>query len=211
MSYKKIKYLPIVSIIWLFATAFIGGINYPHYNHITQFISELGANGAPNNLIINYLGLTLTEVFLIIYFVFLLKNYRLNKISRIGIYILLLYCLLLIIGALFPIEYEFSTETYSLSQTIHSIAGGLAYLMGIVGIIVLSIGYKIFSDDNKILIYGLVLSTISIICLTFLIEENELDGLIQRLLEASIYLWIILFSLKFNYVPTNTPPVNIEE
>ncbi len=199
MKYKNIRYLPIVSFIWLFTTVFIGGINYPHYNHMTQFISELGANGAPNNFFINYLGLVLVEIFLIVYLVFLLKHYSLNRISRIGIYLLLMYCFLLTVAAVFPIEYEFSTRNYSLSQSIHTIAGGFAYLSGIVGIIVLSIGYKIFSDDKKILIYGLILSTISLICFTLLNVENELDGLFQRILEVSMYLWIIIFSMKFRY------------
>lgn len=110
-----------------------------------------------------------------------------------------MYCFLLIVGAVFPIEYEFSTRNYSISQIIHTIAGTIAYVVGIVGILVLSIGYRKFSDDNKILIYGLILSTISIICFILLIAENELDGLFQRLLEAGIYLWIIIFSVKFKY------------
>lgn len=86
MKYKHFKYLPIVSFLWLFITVFIGGINYPHYNHLTQFISELGANGAPNNSIINYLGLVITEIYLIIYLFFLLIKHQLNNISRVGIY-----------------------------------------------------------------------------------------------------------------------------
>ncbi len=199
MNLNYIKYLPAISFLWLSATVLIGGINYPNYNHISQFISELGANGAPNNIIVNYLGLVITEVFLIIYFTILLRCYKLNNFSKIGIYLLLFYCYFLVVAAVFPIEYEFSTETYSISQKIHTVAGGLAYLMGIVGIIFISFGYDRMNYQKKLLPYGVALGLVSLLCFVLLNIENGLQGLFQRILEISVYLWLIIFSFNFRY------------
>ena len=53
--------LPILSFLWFTATIVIGGLFYPDYNHISQFISELGATGSPYGNYVNYLGFLPTE------------------------------------------------------------------------------------------------------------------------------------------------------
>jgi hypothetical membrane protein len=40
----------------VFLLTVIGGANFPNYSHASQFISELGASGAPNARVINLAG-----------------------------------------------------------------------------------------------------------------------------------------------------------
>ena len=47
----------IASPLILGLAVFVGGWQYPGYSHVSQFISELGATGAPSPSILNFGGL----------------------------------------------------------------------------------------------------------------------------------------------------------
>jgi len=46
----------------------IAGMAYPTYSHISQFISELSATGAPNQFAAKWLGFFPTGLFLVLFF-----------------------------------------------------------------------------------------------------------------------------------------------
>jgi hypothetical protein len=47
--------LPILAALWFLITVICGGIAYENYNHMSQFISELGATGTYTGAFINYM------------------------------------------------------------------------------------------------------------------------------------------------------------
>jgi hypothetical membrane protein len=51
-----ISRLPLISYLWLVVTILIAGLFYPDYSHVSQYMSELGATGAPNAWLVNYFG-----------------------------------------------------------------------------------------------------------------------------------------------------------
>lgn len=193
MKIYRVELIPVFSFLCLFITVLIGGIYYPNYNHFSQYISELGAYNAPNNLFINF-GLVFTDIILLVYFFLFLREKKLNNQAKFGIYAFICYCILLIVAAIFPIEYEFSNEVNSLSQEIHTVSGVLAYLFGIVAVSLLTFEFGKNKKYRTILNVGIGVVIISTISYLFLLTDVEYDGLVQRILEVSIYLWLFIFS-----------------
>jgi hypothetical membrane protein len=46
----------VLGALWLLGMVVLGGATYPGYDHLAQFISELGATGAPFGDVVSYLG-----------------------------------------------------------------------------------------------------------------------------------------------------------
>ena len=78
--------LPILSFLWFTATIVIGGLFYPDYNHISQFISELGATGSPYGNYVNYLGFLPTELFILAFVLICSSVIPRTKANFIGLF-----------------------------------------------------------------------------------------------------------------------------
>ena len=56
MSGKLALITGVLGVAWLVAMVVIGGVSWEGYDHVAQYISELGANGAPFGWQVSWLG-----------------------------------------------------------------------------------------------------------------------------------------------------------
>ncbi|WP_310621866.1 DUF998 domain-containing protein [Flexibacterium corallicola] len=173
-----------LSYIWLFTTVFLGGAFYPNYSHTSQFMSVLGANGAPFGQEVNLWGFAVVELLLlpslVLCFVYLMRTTQ----ERLGLVIFAGYPLLLIVAAFFPCDFECKPDDPTRTQLIHMSAGFLSYLCAIVGLSFLS-----WTRSERP--YWGLLSLVLVVMLLNLSPDNALAGLTQRALETGIYLWFM--------------------
>lgn len=91
--------LPIASYLWLFMTVLIAGALHPGYSHVGQFMSELGAQGAPGGWMVNYLGFLPTEILFLGFVGLAFRRAGRDGVTRVGLVLLGLYAVSLIIAA----------------------------------------------------------------------------------------------------------------
>ncbi len=185
--------LPILSFIWFFMTIILGGLFYNNYSHISQFISELGATGIENGSLINYLGFIPTQVFLLIFIFLCISVIPKTKTNMTGLFFIAIYAFTLGVAAVFPCDFECRPKNPSISHLIHIYSAMPGYLCGIVGIFFISSKSKLWTESNFFMIVSYILVVCALLAFIFLDSEFKIGGAIQRLLELSIYSWLILF------------------
>lgn len=186
--------LPILSFLWFTATIVIGGLFYPDYNHISQFISELGATGSPYGNYVNYLGFLPTELFILAFVLICSSVIPRTKANFIGLFFIGLYGVTLIVAAFFPCDYECRPIEPSISHNIHMISAFPGYLSGIISIIVISSASSGWARSQMFTVFSYILGILCIYAFLNLDPKSEFVGIIQRSLDLMIYLWFLYFA-----------------
>ncbi|MCC3860552.1 DUF998 domain-containing protein [Pseudemcibacter aquimaris] len=184
--------LPIFAASWFLVTLVWGGIIYENYNHSSQFISELGATGAVTGPFVNYLGFIPTQMFILIFIVLCTKIIPKNKYNILGMSFLVLYTLSLTVAAVFPCDFECRPASPTLSHNIHIVSALPGYLGGAAAIFLISLGLDNWAPSKFFKNLGITLGMVLLLCFTNLDPNSQWVGLIQRILEASIFIWLIL-------------------
>ena len=194
--------LPILSFLWFTSTIVIAGHFYPHYSHIAQFISELGATGSPYGTYVNYLGFIPTELFIL---GFVLISYSVlprTKSNTIGLIFIAIYGGTLGIAAFFPCDFECKPDVPTLSHSIHMASAFPGYLCGIIAMFCISSGSMPWSKSKTFKFVGYVLAILALFAFLNLNPSSKIVGLNQRILELSMYSWLIFFGYSLSkYLP----------
>ena len=196
MHRNKIMLASVVSsFVWLAATVVLGGMAYPDYSHFSQFISELGATGAPYASMVNYLGFVPTEILMMAFIYCVALNLPRNKLAMLGLLFLILYALGLIIAAIYSCDFECRPIQASMSHNLHMAFGTAAYLFAVIGIILLSVESKKWPDSKVIRLAGWAISITALVLLFNLDPDSSAVGLIQRITEFLLYLWFFMLAI----------------
>ena len=194
--------LPILSFLWFTSTIVIAGHFYPDYSHMAQFISELGATGSPYGAYVNYLGFIPTELF-ILGFVFI--SYSVlprTKSNTIGLLFIAIYGVTLGIAAFFPCDFECKPDVATISHNIHMASAFPGYLCGIIAMFCISSGSMPWSKSKAFKFVGFVLAILALFAFLNLDQSSINVGLNQRILELSMYSWLIFFGYSLSkYLP----------
>ncbi len=186
-------------------TTIIGAFLHPNYDHGSQFISELYAVEAPNADLLRYLGYIPSGVLFLLFSIFAIKATPKSSITTIGFAgIGLGYGLGTIICGYFICDLGCNPEFInpSLSQIIHNISGLLTYCIVPVSIFLLAIQSRKWKDAFAFSNWSYTLSFTSFI-FVFILNTNitsPYKGIIQRVIEICILLWIILCALYLDKI-----------
>jgi hypothetical membrane protein len=171
------------------STVFILGLLWPGYNHVTQFMSELGSSGAPHAFIMNTIGFQLLGLLLIVFSLGLHREIKPGSVLS-PILIASSGLGLILTGAL---QCDPGCINVTLTGRLHSYSAILAALAMIFA--VLSISPRI---EGKYRVYsystGLITAVISIAYILPIFKAWE--GAIQRLGMAIPLLWIQVISIR---------------
>lgn len=189
--------LPIASYLWLFMTVLIAGAQHPGYSHVGQFMSELGAQGAPGGWMVNYLGFLPTEILFLGFVGLALGRAGLDWVTRVGLVLLGLYAVSLIIAAFYPCDAGCRPDDPTFSHLVHIGSGLGAYLFCIAGVLVLAIGGR-RRNGNLLTVLGLLAGAIALFCFAQITPDNPHVGLYQRALETTLYAWCIAFAVRLS-------------
>jgi len=182
-----------MSALWFLTTIVVGAINQPNYNHLSQFISELGASGSANGQLVNLLGFIPTSVFLTAFVLLAIYVSSRQTKQLLGLVGIGLYSLTLCIAALYPCDAACRPTSPSLSQGIHNLSAIFGYLGGIVGIFLLASDVRV-KASRSIANTGFFLAAIAAAMFFLLSPEFILVGLAQRVFELVMYTWIIVYA-----------------
>lgn len=190
---------------WLVAVAFIGtaiilpqtlGFLWKDYRWTANYLSELGATGAPFSTLTNGLSFLPTSILSCIIVIFLIRRWRLRGRGLVGAVLLILgFSTAYFMAVLFPCDFGCPLEG-SLSQMIHNLGGVIQYPMAIIGFFLLSSHWK--GEHSRLSRGCLIAGTAMVIGFVMMIyaDAQAYRGAWQRLGDYTAVLvlsWIFLF------------------
>ncbi len=194
MKKSLVVLLPIASYLWLATTVVLGGLNYPGYSHVSQFISELAATGAPHASYVNYFGFLPTEIFMLLFAAIVWMVLPASKLKIAGLLSLVMYGLSFVVAAFYPCDFQCRPVEPSASHLLHMGFGMAAYFFGVLTIYLLAWDSQRWANSKLPFISGMVIATIALILLPNYDPELATVGLVQRTAETLIYIWFVILA-----------------
>ncbi|SNR65988.1 DUF998 domain-containing protein [Puniceibacterium sediminis] len=187
--------LPILSGLWLATGVGVIGALTPGYSHIGQFMSVLGASGGPLAAWVNYLVFIPAEIWLLAFLAVLNAQPPRSRSRRFSIVILATYAVLLMAAALLPCDTGCQAKdsggnlSASSVHVAHMAISAIAYPLALIGLLPLGLAAHGTSLPRRLALPVTALGTCLFLAIILI---PDAQGLFQRLLEALIYLQIIL-------------------
>lgn len=178
---------------WVVALTVIGGGFYPGYDHSAQFISELGAHGAPHAAAVNYLGFLPAGALLIAFAVLSWRALPRSTASTLGMIGLVLYSVGYLAAVVFPCDFGCRPAEPSASQALHNLFGLAGYLFAPASLFALGLGARRWRGGAFLSWLGRIAAVPALTGLLLL--ESGHAGAAQRLLEASVLAWVVACAL----------------
>lgn len=184
-----------LSYIWVMLTVVLAASAYPDYSHVSQFMSELGATGAPHADMVNLGGFLIGALLLLAALAMVFVTVQRNLSNMIALVIFAQYPLLIIVASFFPCDTACRTQTPSTSHMIHMTSAFAAYLAAIIGLTFLSLHAHKWLGPSLLRPLAMLLPIVLFLMLFSLTPGNAYVGLLQRLFETLIYGWLIYYLL----------------
>lgn len=187
----------IISPILFTFKIFIIGFFHPNYNHITQYMSELGAINAPYS-IINNAGLSIGGILIILFlYGFYIETYENKSLSSvIGLILIFISGLSFFLIGFFPCDPN--CINYSTIGIIHGYLSNTAQLPLIIAPLFLLSTFKRIKKWNNIYLFSIL--TIFFGLILFAIYKSYFfegyTGLLQRISFGIPLLWIEIIGIK---------------
>ena len=178
---------------WIVALTLIGGAAYPGYDHAAQYISELGANGAPHAAAVNYLGFLPAGVLLIAFAVLSWRALPRSTAATLGMIGLVLYAVGYLAAVAFPCDFGCRPVEPSASQALHNLFGLAGYVFAPATLFILGLAARRWRGGIALSWLGRAAALPALVGLLAL--ESAYAGAAQRLLEASVLAWVAACAL----------------
>ena len=176
----------------------IGGAAFPGYSHASQFISELGAYGAPHAKLVNFGGFLPAGVFLCTFAALAWKVLPRSAGTTIGLVGIALFGFGYLVAVYFPCDEGCRPTEPSFSQLVHNALGLAGYLSAPLALAILGWQARSWPGGKKLSMLGFAGALTAFIGLSFLSPEYAYVGLAQRMLELSVLTWIVACGIYVN-------------
>ncbi len=177
--------LLVLGVVVLIVAAVWGGSVYPGYDHVEQYLSELGATGAVTGPAVSGWGFVPNGL---LYAAFCLIAAWLLRGSALAV----LGCLFMacngfgMAGAgVYPCDFECPQSDMSTTALLHDVYGGLGYLGAVVGIVLMAIWAR-KSAAPWLAPLGAVAAIVSFVGFSIMIADIGMRGLFQRSGEVAV-------------------------
>ncbi|PNQ73629.1 hypothetical protein C1T31_04630 [Hanstruepera neustonica] len=199
MKNKHVFFIGILGAFLFFITSLIGGFLIDGYDINKQFISETYAVDTKYGFILRIFGYIPSGILFTIFCFLSLDYFKNSRWTKIGFYgVGIFYGLATIVVAIFPCDSGCNKELInpSTSQLIHNLTGLLTYAIVPLSIVLIGFGEKRFGS-NSFAMQSFALGGMALlfIIVLFISVDSDYVGLIQRIVELTFVLWIMLCAL----------------
>lgn len=168
-----------------------GAAAYPGYSHLSQFISELGATGAPHGRLVGLGGFVPAGVLLCIYAIAAWLALPRSVSGTIGFGLIVLFALGLLFGGVYPCDAGCSFDSPSEAQVMHNLWGGVGYLTAPLALVLLGLASRRWPGAGFLLPLGMGAAAVVAVAFVAMIADGPYAGLAQRILELGVAAWIL--------------------
>lgn len=186
----------VLSLILMGLTVFVGPVPLTHYNHWTQYISELGATGSLTGDWVSGLfiasGLLLAAFWLMAAFLF-----PVSVASVIGCCLSALNGLGLLFGGVFPCDVGCTPNHPTVSQILHDVFGGFGYFAGVIGVFLIGAAARRWPHlwGRRLFILSLICGLPAALAVWLIGPEFAWHGAAQRIVEIALAVFTLASAL----------------
>lgn len=189
----------LLSLLILGAATFAGSAVYPDYDHLRQFISELGADGALTGPHVS-LAFIVSGALLTVFWLLCAVLFPRTSLFVIGFLLSALNGLGLMFGGVFPCDFECEMDGASLTGVLHEILGGIGYLAGVAGVFLIGLAAR--RRGLKSLFALSLICGVPALCVVWFVQpEFHWLGIAQRILETAFAVWAVAVALTLRRLP----------
>ena len=181
----------LLGALWMLGMVILGGATFPGYSHVSQYISELGANGAPHGELVSYAGFFPAGVLICAFAFFAWLAAPRSALSTIGFFGIFQFSIGYVAATFFRCDFGCRPEEPSYSQQMHNTLGVLGYLFSPMFLLLLALAARKWANAQLVSSLGFVAALLSLIGLMTIAPDAPFAGLSQRLIEASVLTWVV--------------------
>ena len=195
MTVRKLAFAcAMLSLSVLVVATVAGGLTYPGYDHLTQYISELGATGAVTGRGVS-MAFIASGVLLAAFWLLCAILFPRGPLSITGFGLSALNGLGLMFGGVFPCDFECSLENASTSAVLHDVLGGIGYLCGVVGLMLVGMAARRWPGGRNLFHLAIVCGAPAAGAIWLIHPAFEWYGAAQRVLEIALAVWTVGLAL----------------
>jgi hypothetical protein len=200
MNHLKASRLGIIGVLLFVGTTIIAGMFFPGYSHTAQFISESYAMGTAYGPQLRFLGYLPSGLCIAAFAYYAVKALPKSGLTTFGFAgIGIFYGLATVVVSIFPCDAGCDNGVVppSLSQLIHNLSGFFTYMIVPLSLILLGVAARKWPNGKTISTLGIVCGITAMLFVAVLTPNlhSAFAGLYQRIIEGSILLWVLVFSL----------------
>ncbi|MFP2930489.1 DUF998 domain-containing protein [Pyxidicoccus sp. 3LG] len=185
----------ILSLLILAGATIAGGLAYPGYDHLRQYISELGATGADTGQAVS-LAFMASGSLLAAFWLMCAGLFPKSPLLIIGFGLSALNGLGLFFGGVFRCDFQCSLASPSKAAMLHELLGGLGYLAGIVGVFVIGLAMRSRPAGRGLFNVALLCGVPAAMTIGLIDPLFEFHGAAQRVVELSLAVWTVAVALS---------------
>lgn len=191
----------LLGAFWLLAMVVVGGFTFPGYDHLSQYISELGANGAPYGYEVSWYGFLPVGLLTIAFAVFAWLATSRSLLGTLGFIGVVLFAIGYVGATFFPCDYGCRPEEPSPSQAMHLLLGLAGYVFAPLTLLLLAFAARKWPNAGGVALTGFIAAPIALGAFLTMSPDSPLVGLSQRALEASVMGWVVICGLYLGHQP----------
>lgn len=201
MKSKTLKVLALGGIagpILFTVIVIIGAYLRPDYEHLHNFISELGATNTTNRALMNFGGFILSGLLFCCFAISLLMITPKRFIAKFGAFLILIFGIGMTLAGIFSCD-SGCPQVGSMESIVHDRVSAVTFFSAIIGTVLLGISFRKSSIFKSISLYTILSGILSAVLLIIMINSFEtkvFTGLWQRLLLLSIFLWTLSVAFR---------------
>jgi len=199
-----LKFSWIGPLFFTIAIILFGSLN-TEYSHISQFISELGADGAPNNTLMNFLGIIPFGLSILLFAIGSFLSLKNDLLGQISFSFLGITGILFVMAGLYSCNVGCDFDNMTQEAIVHNMSAFSAFILFLISAIVLGLNY--FSKrKNKMHLFSLTGAIVGML-LFYIISTtgiySDFRGLYQRLFIVNFFIWLIGIGYYMSKLSTN--------
>ena len=185
-------------VLWAAAIIFCGSTR-PQYNHLTQYVSELGERGSSTEFIMRYAGFVPTGLMHMAFSAFLYVTFKEGRLAQIAALLLALNGLARIGAGMFPCEVGCAEPRLLLSQKLHTLSSGVGFFALIGSSILWGILCRRYESLSNLSWYSIISGILGLLFLLLMLRSADArmaTGLYERLSTGVLSLWVLVFAAR---------------
>ncbi len=180
------------SLVFMVLAIGAAGAFTPGYSHLAQYISELGARGAPLEGLVRYAVFLPAGVLVLGFCVSAWVALPRSRAATFGLIGLAIFAAGYLAAAAFPCDPGCRPATPSLAQVIHNAVGLLGYLLAPAFLLSFAVAARAWPQAGHLVVAGYVAGAAALLGFVTMSPTSPMVGLSQRLLEGAVLVWVAL-------------------
>tara|TARA_R110002124_G_scaffold83735_2_gene218897 strand:+ start:1029 stop:1643 length:615 start_codon:yes stop_codon:yes gene_type:complete len=190
----------VLSVLILAGLTVAGGLVYPGYDHLTQFISELGASGTVTGPAVST-AFIVSGGLLTLFWLLCIGLFPRSVLATAGFGLSAVNGLGLMFGGVFPCAFECSLVDPTPSAMLHDLFGGIGYMAGIAGICLVALAARRWEHGRILYPLGLACGVPAAAAIWLLHPGFEWYGAAQRVIELALAVFALSVAVTVRRQP----------